>query len=55
MVEVGCKVAIGTRLKRAEMHWTMEGANTIIALRRCRLSGRFEGFWERRAERRQAA
>lgn len=49
VVEAGCKVAIGTRLKRAGMHWTVRGANAIIALRCCTLSGRFEDFWERRA------
>jgi hypothetical protein len=48
VLEAGCKVAIGTRLKRAGMHWTLDGANKIIALRCCRLSGRFEDFWERR-------
>jgi len=51
VVEAGCKVAIGTRLKRAGMHWTIRGANAIIALRCCKLSGRFEDFWERRAQR----
>ena len=51
VVEAGCKVAIGTRLKRAGMHWSVRGANAIIALRCCTLSGRFEDFWERRAER----
>jgi hypothetical protein len=55
VVEAGCKVAIGTRLKRAGMHWTVAGANAIIALRCCRLSGRFEDFWERRAETQRAA
>jgi hypothetical protein len=55
VVEAGCKVAIGTRLKRAGMHWTLRGANAIIALRCCKLSGRFEDFWERRAERRAAS
>jgi hypothetical protein len=49
VVEAGCKVAIGTRLKRAGMHWTLAGADAIIALRCCRLSGRFEAFWERRS------
>jgi len=49
VVEAGCKVAIGTRLKRAGMHWTVRGANAIIALRCAKLSGRFEDFWERRA------
>ena len=50
VVEAGCKVAIGTRLKRAGMHWTVAGANAIIALRCAKLSGRFESFWERRSQ-----
>ncbi len=50
VVEAGCKVAIGTRLRRTGMHWTVAGADAIIALRCCKLSGRFEDFWERRAE-----
>jgi hypothetical protein len=54
VVEAGCKVAIGTRLKRAGMHWTVRGANAIIALRCCKLSGRFEQFWERRTEKNAA-
>jgi hypothetical protein len=49
VVEAGCKVAIGTRLKRAGMHWTLAGADAIIGLRCCKLSGRFEDFWERRS------
>jgi len=49
VVEAGCKVAIGTRLKRAGMHWSAKGANAIIALRCTILSGRYEDFWERRA------
>jgi hypothetical protein len=49
VVESGCKRAIGLRLKQGGMFWTVEGANAIIALRCCRLSGRFEDFWERRA------
>jgi len=51
VVEAGCKVAVGTRLKRAGMHWTLAGANAIIALRCCKLSGRLEDFWERRSAR----
>jgi hypothetical protein len=50
VVEAGCKRAIGARLKRAGMHWTVKGADAIIALRCTILSGRFEDFWERRAE-----
>jgi hypothetical protein len=51
VVEAGCKVVVGTRLKRAGMHWTVAGANAIIALRCSKLSGRHEDFWERRLER----
>lgn len=49
VVEAGCKVVVGARLKRTGMHWSLPGANAILALRSCRLSGRFEDFWERRA------
>ena len=49
VVEAGCQVAIGTRCTRAGMHWTVAGADAIIALRCCTLSGRFEDFWERRS------
>ncbi len=54
VLEAGCKVVIGTRLKRSGMHWTVRGSNAIIALRCYRLSGRFEDFWERRSQRRAA-
>jgi hypothetical protein len=49
VVEAGCKVAIGTRLKRAGMRWTLAGANAIIALRCSKLSNRFDDFWQRRS------
>ena len=55
VVEAGSKVAIVTRLRRTGMHWTVAGADAIIALRCCRLSGRFEDFWERRADAQRAA
>ena len=55
VVEAGCKVVIGTRLKRAGMHWTVKGANRIIALCCSKLSGRFEDFWERRSDQRKSA
>jgi hypothetical protein len=51
VVEAGCKTAIGTRLKRSGMHWTVPGADAITALRCCKLSARLEDFWERRSER----
>ena len=50
IVEAGCKTVIGVRCKRAGMHWTVAGADAIIALRCSLLSGRFEDFWERRAQ-----
>lgn len=37
VVKAGCKVTISARLKRDGMHWTVTGANAIIALRCCRL------------------
>jgi hypothetical protein len=43
----GCKTVLG-RLKRSGMFWTVRGANTIISLRCCELSGRFEDYWESR-------
>jgi len=49
VIEAGCKTAIGVRCKRAGMHWTVAGADAIIALRCSKLSGRLEDFWERRA------
>jgi Transposase len=55
VLEAGCKVLIGTRLKRSGMHWSVPGANSIIALRCSKLSGRFEDFWERRSTPMKAA
>jgi hypothetical protein len=48
VVEAGCKTVVGARLKRSGMFWTVRGANSIIALRCCRLSNRFEDYWESR-------
>jgi hypothetical protein len=48
-------VVISTRLKRAGMHWTVNGVNAITALRCAKLSARFEDFWERRSDRMKAA
>jgi hypothetical protein len=49
VVEAGCKTVIGKRLKQSGMEWTTRGANAIIALRCCYLSGRIEEFWEQKA------
>lgn len=48
IVESGCKHVIGARVKQSGMHWTVRGANAIIALRCSRLSGRFDDFMARR-------
>jgi hypothetical protein len=47
VIEAGCKTVIG-RLKQSGMFWTVRGANAIIALRCCQLSGKFEDYWEAR-------
>lgn len=49
VVEAGCKIAIGARMKRAGMRWSERGANAIAALR-CRLSGRHDDFWRWRTQ-----
>jgi hypothetical protein len=46
VIEAGCKTIIGQRLKLSGMHWTVAGANAIIALRCCQMSNRWEEFWE---------
>ena len=49
VVEAGCKNVLGQRLKQSGMHWTVNGANNIIALRCCLYSNRWEDYWEYRA------
>ena len=51
VVEGACKNIVGSRLKRGGMHWTVNGANAMIALRCSILSNRFDDFRERRADR----
>jgi len=48
VMEAACKTIIGGRLKRSGMFWTVRGANSIIALRCCRLSRKFEDYWDAR-------
>ena len=48
VVEAGCKTVIGKRLKQSGMEWTVSGANAILELRCCQISGRMEEFWEQR-------
>jgi hypothetical protein len=48
VVEAGCKAVIGKRLKQSGMHWSVRGANAIIALR-CHIeSRRFDDYWKNR-------
>jgi len=49
VIEAGCKTIAGRRLKQSGMRWTVNGANAILALRCCELSGRTEQYWEHRA------
>jgi hypothetical protein len=49
VLEAGCRTVVGQRLKQSGMHWTVRGANSIIALRCNIMSNRWEDFWERRA------
>jgi hypothetical protein len=45
VLEAGCRTVVGQRLKLSGMHWTVQGANSIIALRCCLMSRRWEDFW----------
>ena len=48
VIEAACKTVVGHRLKQSGMFWTVNGANSILALRCCHLNGRFEDYWEAR-------
>jgi len=32
VVEAGCRIVIGQRLKQSGMHWTVKGANSIMGV-----------------------
>jgi hypothetical protein len=49
VVEAGCRTVVGKRMKCSGMFWSVRGANAILALRCCRLSRRFEHYWESRS------
>ena len=55
IVESSCKNVIGARLKRSGMHWSVRGADAIIALRCAKLSGRLDPFLDRRQASKPAA
>ena len=54
IVESGCKVIFTTRFKHSAMHWSVLGANKILAIRCYKRSGRFEDFFERRSQHKAA-
>ena len=45
VVEAGCKVVVGQRLKQSGMLWSPKGAEHLLAIRCALLSGWFEDFW----------
>jgi hypothetical protein len=49
VIEAGCRTVVAQRLKQSGMFWTTRGANSILALRCCRLNRRFEDYWADRA------
>jgi hypothetical protein len=48
VVEAGCKAVIGQRLKQSGMHWTVAGADSIIALRCTEASRQWEAICSHR-------
>jgi hypothetical protein len=54
VVEAGCKVVVGQRLKQSGMLWSRKGAEHLLAVRCALLSGWFEGFWQAYAKSGQA-
>lgn len=44
LLEGACKNIVGTRLKRGGMHWSVDGANNILALRCAVIGNRFDNF-----------
>jgi hypothetical protein len=48
VVEAGCKAVIGQRLKQSGMHWTVNGADSIITLRCAEASSQREAICNHR-------
>ena len=47
-IEAACKQIVAQRAKQSGMHWTVEGAASIIALRTQHASGRWDELWPSR-------
>jgi len=54
VVEAGCKVVVGQRLKQSGMLWSRKGAEHLLAIRCALLSGWFGNFWKAYAQSGQA-
>ena len=50
VVEAGCKVVVGQRLKQSGMLWSRKGADHLLAIRCALLSGWFQDFWKAYAQ-----
>ena len=46
VVEAGCKVVVGQRLKQSGMLWSLKGAAHVLTIRCALLSGWFDDFWK---------
>jgi hypothetical protein len=55
VVEAGCKAVVGQRLKQSGMHWTLAGADAIIALRCAEASSQWEATYPNRRNQTPAA
>ena len=44
-IEAACKQIVVQRAKQSGMHWTVQGAASIIALRTQHASGRWDELW----------
>ena len=49
VIEAGCKTVVGKRLKQSGMHWSVQSACNVLALRCLLLGQRWDDFWEYRA------
>lgn len=48
VIEAGGRSVVAGRLKLSGMPWSVESANSIVALRCAQLSNRFDDYWEDR-------
>ena len=49
VVEAGCKIVVGQRLKQSGMLWSRKGACHLLTVRCALLSGWFDDFWKHHA------